>query len=144
MKSCSAMRNDSRGKLVTYVALFTLICNKANKDNRVLSLFSLERSLVSSRKLSKQIKFPYKRVTALYDVLVSNSLFIEKFFSAFFLAHLILWLLCLLLLSGDIAENPGPSSASSTSSMSSLASVSLPPYDSHLSMCHINIQSIVP
>ena len=28
--------------------------------------------------------------------------------------------------------------------MSSLSSVSLPPYDSHLSMCHINIQSIVP
>ena len=148
MKSCSAMRNDSRGKLVTrfvnYVALFTLICNKANKDNLVLSLFSLERSFVSSRKLSKQIKFPYKRVTALYDVLASNSLFIEKFFSAFFLAHLILWLFCLLLLSGDIAENPGPSSASSSSSMSSLANVSLPPYDSHLSMCHINIQSIVP
>ena len=148
MKSCSVMRNDSRGKLVirfvNYVALFTLICNKANTDNRVLSLFSLERSLVSSRKLSKQIKFPYKRVTALYHVLASNSLFIEKFFSAFFLADLILWLFCLLLLSGDIAENPGPSSASSTSSMSSLSSVSLPPYDSHLSMCHINIQSIVP
>ena len=90
MKSCSAMRNDSRGKLVTqfvnYVALSALICNIANKDNRVLSLLSLERSPVSSRKQSKQIQFPYKRVTALYHVLASNSIFIENVFSAFFLA----------------------------------------------------------
>ena len=50
MKSYSAMRNDSRGNLVTrfvnYVALSILICNIANKDNKYLScVYGVDRKI---------------------------------------------------------------------------------------------------
>ena len=58
---------------------------------------------------------------------------------------LITWLSCFLLRCGDIQPNPEPlSSSSSVSSISSTSIDSVPPLDSHLSICHLNIQNILP
>ena len=55
-----------------------------------------------------------------------------------------LWLISFLLCCGDIHPNPGPLYSTSSSSNTSISSVSLPPYDNHLALCHLNIQSILP
>ena len=56
----------------------------------------------------------------------------------------ITWLISLLLCCGDVQPNPGPLSIDSSSSDTSISSVSLPPYDDHLGICHFNVQSILP
>ena len=47
---------------------------------------------------------------------------------------------------GDVEINPGPSIdlSTSSSSLSRATSLSSLPYDSHLSICHLNIQSLLP
>ena len=51
----------------------------------------------------------------------------------------------LILLSGDVEVNPGPDSVeSSTDSSDILSSASLNSLSNHLSMLHLNIQSILP
>ena len=54
-----------------------------------------------------------------------------------------LWTLCLLLSSGDIHHNPGPDSVTSNIS-SSLSENSFENLSNHLSVMHLNFQSIFP
>lgn len=88
--------------------------------------------------------FPHKRFTANQETRERNARLIKRLLFVFYPTLLVLWLHCLLVGCGDIHPNPGPSSSSISSSVSSLSNVSLPPYDSHLSICHLNIQSLLP
>ena len=55
------------------------------------------------------------------------------------------WLFMLILLSGDVEVNPGPDSVeSSTDSSDILSSASLNSLSNHLSILHLNIQSLLP
>ncbi|MEW8546463.1 MAG: reverse transcriptase family protein, partial [Candidatus Thiodiazotropha sp.] len=78
------------------------------------------------------------------NILSKNSYFVKCSLSLLFVMVLVAWLSCILLTCGDIAENPGPSSSSVSSSISNISNVSSLPYENHLSICHLNIQSIVP
>ena len=66
-------------------------------------------------------------------------------FVTFFSVLSVLWLFVLLLLSGNVHPNPGPSSLSSDSSSSVSSSIlSSLNLSRHLSFVHYNVQSIVP
>ena len=79
-------------------------------------------------------------------ILDRNVVFINKLTIIFCASLTQLWLYSFLLCCGDIETNPGPSSGSNTSpvSLSSTSSLTSLPYDSHLSVCHLNIQSLLP
>ena len=71
----------------------------------------------------------------------------NKKFSALLLQHLIVmvsvtWLLSLILLSGDVQPNPGPSSASSTSSSMDSSVTTVLSQFHHLPFIHYTVQSI--
>ena len=56
-----------------------------------------------------------------------------------------LWSLSLLLLCGDVETNPGPDSVEiSTASSSNLSATSFELLSNHLSILHLNIQSLTP
>ena len=70
--------------------------------------------------------------------------FNNTYLGVIFIFYSLLWLYNLILLSGDIHQNPGPASGSSQTegSFSSLDSREL--LSNHLSILHLNIQSLLP
>ena len=97
--------------------------------------------------LASFIKYPYRHVNSSSIVTAVNTQFMNNCLSILFSSVTNLWLFILLMRCGDIHPLPGPLSgptSSSISSISSTSSISLPSYDSHLGICQLNGQSIVP
>lgn len=111
-------------------------------DQTILPFFCIQAALKRNCELHKLIKHPYKRYRSSLVKVRNNLSFLNILTYCFVIQLIATWLNCFLLSCGDIQPNPGP--VSSSSSDSSINSASLPPYDSHLSICHLNIQSILP
>ena len=91
--------------------------------------------------MHKNIKYPYRKVK-LYN---SNGLFLYHLAISLFAIITVEWMIhIILVLSGDVELNPGPGSVDgSTDSVSSSISSS-ETLTNHLSILHLNIQSIAP
>lgn len=91
--------------------------------------YSLQMAMVRCQNLPSICKsmFPRKRSTANQEARERNARLIKRLLLEFYPTLLVLWLHCLLVGCGDIHPNPGPSSSSNSSSVSSLSNVSLPP-----------------
>ena len=102
---------------------------------------SFTLALQRSNESYKLIMYPTKR-TRFFSV--ENAQFTRLFVYSVSYSTISLWLLCILLRSGDIQPNLGP--ASETSSLNStLSSIdSIQDLSNHLSIMHLNIQSIQP
>ena len=91
--------------------------------------------------LYRLIKFPYFR----RPNIAKNRLLSQCIFLTLFIFDVVLWFSIVLLLSGDIEINPGPDSVEgSFSSCDTLSATSFETLSNHLSIFHLNIQSIVP
>ena len=90
-----------------------------------------------SNEFYRNIKHPGRRVQSH----VNNALFTKQLILLLSLIIFTSWLIHLILLCGDIESNPGPNSVESLTdtTLSSLDSLS-----NHLSIMHLNIQSLVP
>ena len=110
----------------------------------IISFHNIQLVLKENNHLSKLIKSAHKRRFILSCKNLNNLRFLTNLFGIFIAMLLITWLISLILCCGDIHPNPGPLSSSSSSSNTSISSVSLSSYESHLSVCHLNIQSILP
>ncbi|MEW8542945.1 MAG: endonuclease/exonuclease/phosphatase family protein, partial [Candidatus Thiodiazotropha sp.] len=84
-----------------------------------------------------------KRKYPLSNKFRENMKFSTLLFKVLLIMVSVTWLLSLLLLSGDIQPNPGPSSASSTSSSIDSSVTSVLSQSHHLSFIHYNVQSIL-
>lgn len=114
----------------------------SNQHMRSISSLSFILALQRSNETYKSIRHPYKR---LRSTTYENVRFTYLMVYILAISVLLLWSLCfLLLLSGDIQPNPGPDTITSSSSSSSLSENSLQLLSSHLSIMHLNIQSIIP
>ena len=73
-----------------------------------------------------------------------NILFCRNAFLLLLVSNLITWLLSLLLQCGDIETNPGPDSVEgSTVDSSDLSATSFELLSNHLTILHLNIQSLI-
>ena len=91
--------------------------------------------------LYRLIKFPY----ICRPNIAKNRLLCQCIFLTLFIVDIVLWFSIVLLLSGDIEINPGPDSVEgSFSSCDTLSATSFETLSNHLSIFHLNIQSIVP
>ena len=117
----------TRGKQIalskTLVVLFFLNFYTENDEWNLLITYNLKTSLNDVSNLTKVINHPYKRATISLDILNKNSHFVKCSLSVFSATVLVLWLFCILIQCGDIAENPGPSSSSISSSASNILNV---------------------
>lgn len=133
-------------KKVTYnkfhLLLFALLISMLHKPNVCgTPCLSLILALQRSNEMYKNIKVPYTRLfTSSRNIVFTRNCFI--FLSIAVLSH---WILALILLSGDIEINPGPDSVEgSTDSSHNNSTTSYEMFSNHLSIFHLNIQSIVP
>ena len=125
--------------LFIFLLSFTSHGYKAYTISAISLIVQDQRSL----ELFKLIKRPLCRVTSLH--IEKNKLFCCKLFKTLAACIFVTWLLILILLSGDIQENPGPDSVSSLADEESdLSSCSTESIDHLFSIMHLNIQSIVP
>ena len=93
-------------------------------------------------KPTKNIKFPYSRCKC---TPTKNLNFSRHCLMSMFVTVLILWLFVLIILSGDVEINRGPNSVEGDaySSINSSSS-SYQMLSNHLSIFHLNIQSLLP
>ena len=100
---------------------------------------SVIMALQRSNETYRNIKFPYTRIKITKSN--KNILFCRNlFFSVFSLA--VTWMFILVLLSGDVEPNPGPDSV--VDNINSSHNGSLEMLTNHLSILHLNIQSLLP
>ena len=114
-------------------------------DNYTYSIHCLSAMIILQRtnELYKSIQNPYIK---LKPNAYKNTSFTLYCISVLILCNFLLWLLTLLLLSGDIHPNPGRDSVETDTRISSISS-SLSSFDmlsSHLSIMHLNIKSLLP
>ena len=114
-------------------------------DNYTYNIHCLSAMIILQRtnELYKTIQNPYIK---LKPNAYKNTIFTFYCINILILCNFFLWLLILLLLSGDIHPNPGPDSVETDTSISSMYN-SLSSFDmlsSHLSIIHLNIQSLLP
>ena len=89
----------------------------------------------------KNIKHPYQRVKCQHD----NGICLYYLTISLLAITTTEWIIHIILLSGDVELNPGPDSVEgSTDSVSSSSFSSFETLTNHLSIIHLNIQSIVP
>ncbi|MCG8113641.1 MAG: endonuclease/exonuclease/phosphatase family protein, partial [Candidatus Thiodiazotropha taylori] len=101
--------------------------------------FQLSLSLQRNCFHSKQIRFPYVRASS--TACRTN----QKFFCAvvwYFHLISVLWLISLLLLSGDIEINPGPDTSDLSSSYESSSCTDASLLQHQFSLVHYNVQSL--
>ena len=137
-------RNGSTNRAVRIVLWSLLINFLILHDQILLPFYSIQKSLNENRHICKLIKHPYIRHYPLSLKSMHNYYFVRCLNYFFITLMSLIWLMSFLLNCGDIQPNPEPLSSTSSSSEASSSSVSLPPYDSHLSIFHLNIQSILP
>ena len=89
----------------------------------------------------ENIKHPYQRVKCQHD----NGIIIYYLTISLFAVTTTEWILYIILLSGDVELNTGPNSVEgSTDSVSSTSFRSFESITNHLSILHLNIESILP
>ena len=105
--------------------------------------FSLNLALQRSNEIYKTVRMNYPRI---YKPTPYSKTHILRVPSSFIFAiDLVLWTFTLILLSGDIEVNPGPDSVvSNNDSNCTISASSLDMLSNHLSIFHLNIQSIAP
>ena len=108
------------------------------------SLYCIKISLNMNLTLASFIKYPYRHVNSSSVITAENTQFMNHCLSILFSSVIVLWLFILLMRCSDIHPLPGSLSSPTSSSISSTSSIPLPPYDNHLGICHLNVQSIVP
>ena len=124
-----------------FMLLLVFLVHCFNQESLNTSCLSLTLALQRSNESYKLIKYPLKRINILSSI--GNLRFTMLLTYCLSVSNFSLWLLCLLLRSGDIQPNPGPVSV--TSIDSSISSVDLiEDFSNHLSIMHLNIQSILP
>ena len=107
-----------------------------------VTCFSLIIALQVSNEVHRSIKHPYRRMQAKHNTNLSFSI---ACLSLLLVSVLLSWVIDLILLSGDVHPNPGPDSVSSLPDTSTSSSIStLGALSNHLSIMHMNIQSILP
>lgn len=117
--------------------LFTLLQSTYSS-----SCLSLTLALQRSNETYKYIKFPYSRVKHTSE---KNLIFTRNCFFSLLFAVIVCWTSCIIILSGDVELNPGPDSVGGSTDSNQNSSVSLVHMlSNHLSIMHLNIQSIVP
>ena len=108
-----------------------------------ISCLSLSLSVQSCNETYKRINFRHHCSRKIL-IPTRNKLLTKTCIIGLLLACLFLWLLNLILLCGDVHPNPGPPSTS-TASESSLSSLeSQASSSNHLSIFHLNVQSLLP
>ena len=106
-----------------------------------IPLHSLILNIQRSNELYKNIKFPYIRRLKIHQNIFFSNLLVLILLTS----DLILWGSMLILQSGDVEVNSGPESAEDTSFTSDDQSlISFETLSNHLSVFHLNIQSLVP
>ena len=120
--------------------IFTLLTIFYNVHRYNIACYSINISSQSSNEIFKNIKInQHYRRTGIPPA--RNTDFTKTCIHILFVMFICCWLCLLLLVSGDIHPNPGPASSSSTceSSLSSHDHLS-----NHLSIFHLNVQSLLP
>lgn len=129
--------SNNKFHLIFIAFLFTFLQN-----NYSSSCLSFILALQRSNEAYKNIKFPYHRCRCTSE---KNLNFSHKCLLSMFTSVCTLWLFTLIVLSGDIEVNPGPGSVGgSTDTSVNSSSTSYQMLSNHLSILHLNIQSIVP
>ena len=107
-----------------------------------VTCFSLIIALQVSNEVHRSIKHPYRRMQVQHNTNLSFSI---ACLSLLLISVLLSWVIDLILLSGEVHPNPGPDSVSSLPDTSTSSSIStLGALSNHLSIMHMNIQSILP
>lgn len=102
---------------------------------------SLVLALQRSNETYKYIRCPFRRVQPMVN---HNSNFTRNCIYALTFSVFLLWLSFLLLLCGDIHQNPGPDSVNLSADLSMSSSDTYSSLSNHLSIMHLNVQSILP
>ena len=120
----------------THLLVLCLLFTTTHQTHTI-ACFSLILDLQHSNEFYRNIKHPGRRV----QCHIENASFTKQLLLLLSLIIFMSWLIHLILLSGDIESNPGPNSVKSLTdtTLSSLDSLS-----NHLSIMHLNIQSLVP
>ena len=107
-----------------------------------LTCLSIIIALQESNEAYRYIKCPYRRMSPRQN---DNSIFSVLCVSLLITSLVLSWTVDLILLSGDVHPNPGPDSVTSLADLSISNSVnSFSALANHLSIMHLNIQSILP
>ncbi|MEW8544645.1 MAG: hypothetical protein AB2693_14035, partial [Candidatus Thiodiazotropha sp.] len=123
---------------LVFIALFLTYFG----NNYTVSCLSLILDLQRSNEAYKNIKFPYTRC----ECIPSENLSFSRYCLTSILVSVpITWLFILIVVSGDVEVNPGPGSVESdVDSNINSSSSSYQMLSNHLSIFHLNIQSILP
>ena len=121
-----------------HILIMSIVLTSVHTDNSCSSL-SLTLALQRSNEMYKNIKYPYQKVKCQKD----NGLLIYYIAISLFAITTTEWVIHIFVLSGDVELNPGPNSVEgSTDSVSSSSISSIDTLTNHLSILHLNIQSI--
>ena len=124
--------------ILLYIMLLLFLCEPYSCQ---VELLSLTLDMQRCNELYKLIKFSYIRLRNH----ANNEVFSQCIFLTLFNFDVVLWLTIVLLLSGDIEINPSPDSVEGSYSSCDILSVtSFETLSNHLSIFHLNMQSLVP
>ena len=128
---------DSRFSLCLVVFFLTML-----QGNYNYSCLSLILALQRNNEVHRNIKRPYSRVKISP---IGNHLFTRNLLFALTVTVFSTWLYCLIVLCGDVEVNPGPDSVDGGTDSSLNSTISSFEFlSNHLSIFHLNIQSIIP
>ncbi|MCG8076808.1 MAG: endonuclease/exonuclease/phosphatase family protein, partial [Candidatus Thiodiazotropha taylori] len=127
-----------------FLLFFTLVSCIYKPEVSSFSNFSLILALQRSNEMYKTLRMIHP-CTCKLALNYGNIHFTHNLIRFIFVFDLALWVAILLILSGDVEVNPGPGSVdSNTDSNHNVSASSLEMLSNHLSIFHLNIQSIVP
>ena len=113
----------------------------SSPNTHTISGFSLTLAIQRINKFYKTLTVPFMRQH--FHVPPRNILLCRNIILLIFVANIMLWSLSLLC--GDVETNPGSDSVEiSTVSSSNLSDTSFELLSNHLSILHLNIQSLIP
>ena len=139
--------NGLRFIILTVLASLILNVATSRNENNDELFYCLKQFLNADCRKNLKLQQGYKRITPPQVVIDRNQAFFRSFILLIYILMAQLWLYCLLINCGDIETIPGPWTDTDTSSSSlstnSYSTLSLP-YDTQLSICHHNIQSLLP
>lgn len=128
---------------IFYLTLPFIILHAYDPGIFTMSCLSFVLALQRNNESYKQIKYPYHYAESFSYA--SNSYFFCNVCKLFFGSVVFTLCLRLLILSGDIHPNPGPASVDNLAdSLSEVSDSSLAALNSHLSILHLNVQSLLP
>ena len=128
--------------LCKLLLLLLYMCVTTTQSSFNVNCISLILDLQRSNEMHKNIKCPGRRIKCL----PINIDFTKQCIFSLIMMTCIAWFICLLImLCGDVESNPGPFSVDSHSdSNSDSSSYSINNLTNHLSIMHLNIQSLIP